>query len=911
MNIARRNIEIAYTLTSPEDVIEGLREQSRFSSKITSGINALGIERDYYIMTSRKLGSNYSLDEIGNMFEIMKDTCRKHTKIPKSLFQLLVDYGEGVLKYDGVKPMCKREEIMNFRAISLKLGQNIFTTSFLAYRDVADCGQAAYDFSWNTVIDTDDQRLKHILSKGIAENHFHLTGSTPLFSLSWVALMNNPQRINRFFSSSGNDENPFRENRSKTISFFNHNRSLTWAQILKYAAWIRAELFQIVNGSPQKDLLKCFLNQTYELSGIHKLNRTVLRLRMIYGAVFPQPDQSKRCLDYAIRKNNLLMDMDSDSRLLYGERELMYRCFLWCFKNEFSEDAQNLFYLYLLLKARFRSELVQINSEVGFANFSIYQDRKSTFWEELPEYLAEAHRLAVNLTFNKSTVQSMEIRLVPKSSPLENIRRISEIDDNIVFAEECKKPPGALGRQMNIPVQTKFSPAKNTVTLRCSEAHKADICGEFPYFFVFHFIKSQLKPVCKPTGFGRLEARNHSVRQRNMQCALAIAKAMESNEYLCARVRGIDAASFEIACRPETFAVEFRFLKNFVPTESSMNLFTVKSRKRPKLGISYHVGEDFLDISDGLRAIDEAIGFLNLSRGDRLGHALALGVNPKTHYALKRNYIVLSKQDMLDNYVWLLFRSLELGVVINTNLRRKLESNAEHLLYEIYGKCIRNHHWNVSLDDYYHSWKLRGDNPACYSGIGFCNPYPYDRFFAMKTTAEKYRMYYVNDDGNDVFRRKENVAGILHYYHFGYDERVEGAKMTSRTITSEYENLMGEMQKKLRQVVSETGIAVECNLSSNYLIGTFGRYENHPIFQFNRHGLTPGTNHNEISVSLNTDDQGVFDTSLENEYAILVDCMSKMKDSDNNRLYSDETIYDYAEYLRQLGHMQTFPTFSD
>lgn len=42
--------------------------------------------------------------------------------------------------------------------------------------------------------------------------------------------------------------------------------------------------------------------------------------------------------------------------------------------------------------------------------------------------------------------------------------------------------------------------------------------------------------------------------------------------------------------------------------------------------MTYHTGEDFLDIVDGLRAIDEALLFLQMEKGERLGHAMALGV---------------------------------------------------------------------------------------------------------------------------------------------------------------------------------------------------------------------------------------------------------------------------------------------
>ena len=907
MNIARRNIEIAFILTPPEDVVAGLKERERFFSKRPFAINAFGMSRDYYIMTSRKLGSAFSQDEIGNMYEVMRDTCCKYERLPQSLFQLLAAYDNDVLKVDGSRPVCRREKLMNFRAISLKLGQDIFTTSFLAFRNIDSGSQKQHDFSWNTVIDTDDRRLKHVLSQGIAENHFHLTGSTPLFSLSWIALMNHPLRIQQFFSDFYGGDNPFKENRSKNVSFNNKICSMTWEQILKNAAWIRAHLFMAVNGNPQNNLIVSFLQQTDELFGIHKLNRIILGLRMTYGAKFIQPDLNKRCLDYAIRKNNLLTYADADSHLLFGERELLYRCFLACFRNEFSQSMQNLFYLYLLLKARFRSELVQINSEVGFANFSAYQDRKSAFWEEMPEYLAEAHRMAVNLTFNNSAVRSMEIRLVPKGSRMKNIRKIMEIDNHVIFAEKSKHHSGALGTQLPLPDKSKFPPLRTTSMFWLTEREKAEICGSFPFFFVFHFIKSQLRPIDRKPIFYGLDPRNHSVRQTSMKCALALADALQANEYLCARIRGIDAASFEIGCRPETFAVEFRFLKSFIPTEPYVNLLTLRNRVQPKLGISYHVGEDFLDIADGLRAIDEAMRFLHMSRGDRLGHALALGVDPHIHYKLKRHYVLLSKQDMLDNTVWLLYRSLELGVTIPTNLRRELEARAEQLLSDIYGKCIAEHHWTVSTDDYYHSWKLRGDHPDCYSSVCFCNPYLDNRFYASISVVEKYRSHYVNTAESNAYRRKENIAGILHYYHYGYHERVEGAKTIDFSVTEDYIALMNDMQEQFRRIISEAGIAVECNLSSNFLIGTFGRYENHPIFRFNKHGLVSECNRNDISVSLNTDDQGVFDTSLENEYAILVDCMSKMKGIDHLRLYSDDTIYEYADYIRSLGCTQIFP----
>ena len=41
----------------------------------------------------------------------------------------------------------------------------------------------------------------------------------------------------------------------------------------------------------------------------------------------------------------------------------------------------------------------------------------------------------------------------------------------------------------------------------------------------------------------------------------------------------------------------------------------------------------------------------------------------------------------------------------------------------------------------------------------------------------------------------------------------------------------------------------------------------------------------QLSVSINTDDQGVFDTLLENEYALMALALKKKKDKDNHKIY--------------------------
>lgn len=75
---------------------------------------------------------------------------------------------------------------------------------------------------------------------------------------------------------------------------------------------------------------------------------------------------------------------------------------------------------------------------------------------------------------------------------------------------------------------------------------------------------------------------------------------------------GFDSAANELHASPETFSPIFRKLaflgyKNF----------------------TYHAGEDFVHILSGLRMVYEAVDFLEMKSGNRIGHATALGIEPK------------------------------------------------------------------------------------------------------------------------------------------------------------------------------------------------------------------------------------------------------------------------------------------
>ena len=62
----------------------------------------------------------------------------------------------------------------------------------------------------------------------------------------------------------------------------------------------------------------------------------------------------------------------------------------------------------------------------------------------------------------------------------------------------------------------------------------------------------------------------------------------------------------------------------------------------------------------------------------------------------------------------------------------------------------------------------------------------------------------------------------------------------------------------------------------------------------------------QLLVSINTDDQGVFNTYLENEYSYMALALEKMKNDDGTPKYNRTMILNWLDNIRQIGLDQSF-----
>lgn len=859
MHQTRENLDFLFRRLSPERLL-GFIKSGNMTCDDTVAPRGMKefLEQTYEHFAPLNM-SEYSFDEI----ELRRKSFlgEMDTRKNAGVFAPLIGYAEKVLDLQNQEPVCKLDEMLNWNSITKRLGQDIFISCWLAWNDYKRNVMGSWLFTWPAVIRSDDRYLRHILKKGLAENHFHLNGSTQVFSVSWACLMNHPGQINRIVK-----EKAFNRNLTISMSRGEMDNMLSLHDRLLYAVMIRLYLSsRIVNLMTSEQVCSKFLEFEPSIS-MDEIAGTVEAFRQCYGEKFLQPNGSGKCLDYAISSWFCNIDANSANRLLVGERSFLYRCFLMHFEGKLTILESSLLHLYLLIKHNFAGELLQNNGLYGFHNFAEYQDRKSMSIRGRDEYSVEAHRLAVLSQVQDNNLLSLEARVMPDKKMR---RYISELDSVIQWASVQKE--------------------------------------EWEHYYVIHFPKKKFTEEDIPDDSAYPVPRNARVRRDAKKYALALKDYLLSYEMAMScgdgrqRVFGIDGCSKEIGCGPETFATEFRYLRECSMHSEDLQWWQSKREDYVAIGITYHAGEDFLDIIDGLRSIDETIEFLQLKRGDRIGHAVALGVVAKDFYGLKRYNIYLTKQHYLDNLVWMLNRSLEWNIPLSEGLRTVLTQKAKELMRYIFwnNSSDKNYHEDL-LDDYFCSWKLREDHPEIY--------FTEEPSLPSGSCWDEYDAYKIRKDNIELmqYRKIKSITDLVRLYHYDNGVKSRGLKPEQMSVNDwkSYAELVTQFQDSLKRKIAERGIAVECNLTSNVLIGTFRRYDAHPILRFNRHRLDSDTERVNILASLNTDDLGVFSTSLENEYALLLCALRKARHMAGK--WDDTIIYDYLDYLRECGINMSF-----
>lgn len=782
-----------------DDFISGKKSSSEILSDYTL---------QDYLLGYQSMGGYGTLDQQAVDYDLMSDEENHY-----DVFRHLLSFCEKKLIVSSDEPLCRYRHILQWHDLTKNLGEDIFTTAFLAEKDLK-AGLDRSHFQWPAYLHHDNQALNQLMLKEISELHAHLKGSTLNFEISWLSLMNDICHRRKSFLKLVEDKV-----RTNPVHMSHHHRDLY--MLVTVAAYIRLLLYKMLCQIPSNQeqdaiqlcqLMKIF-NSDYAVTERRTLQSSIDVIRHQYGQHYSF-GSTQDIPDYAIPvgEKGLLA-------VLTGERWLLYSMFRNVYDRGNEQSYyQLLFYIYLHIKSVFRNELIQTNPTIGFHNFSIYESRKELFipddslYERLITFLAFGTFLDEN-----PDKRYMEGRITPKTTSTNNLRGLRKMQSTL--------------SANNYGVDTK----------------------KWHNTYIYHFIKrkdQKLKPDIP---------RHHSLRKDVKHQAKAIEHIVKYDSELSRYVVGIDAANSEIYCRPEVFAQAFRYLR-----EESSQL-----HHRKPLGMTYHVGEDFYDIASGLRAVDEVIKFLRLRANDRLGHGLVLGTDVRTYYRKREFEIRGTSMELLDNAVWLYFYG------------KKIPGSEAicSYLYEYARKAYMKIYESDAFDIHHYrdAWYLRGDHPECYL-IGEPSEFHHD-----KVALDPWHRYDLNDERHAVEARRNKQARRL-YMCYHYDQRVRknGEKPEHIKITTPYResflSLIEQVQQRLLTKIERLHISIECNPTSNYKIGEMERYDEHPILKFYNYGIHTPYPHHEVSVSINTDDSGIFATSLDREYALMALALEKRQD---------------------------------
>ena len=820
---------------------------------------------------------------------------------------------------------------MKWRDVSFPLGEDIFTTSFLAYRDIIARKSRKY-FSWRPTLFSDNRRLNSILQKGVAENHSHLWASSLTFDLNWLALMNH-------YPFYRNEVREFIKGRrlSNQINTQFESKSVEFEVQLKKVIALRVVLYESINFYTksldkkydlnsylkQKDILDFDIQFLFKPSNSIESFDLILSFQKIQDHInllgqqfaLKLPHNGKmEVVDYALSKSISPQNFKG-CYFLAGERKLLYDAFKIVYTNlENGEDVTTfgkILYSYLLIKNSFRKEMIQLNGRFGFSNFKNYQDRKTNFIEGKTFYTTIFLDISLNYNTDLMNIVSNEYRIGPKYTA----NGLKKVIDGIMRVRKY--------HQSDYDWEKKLLGTDNPLNIITQENIRTkEFCFENT-FFVIHFFKKQDYLFYKNDGKSHYQnliilqhqrSRDFELRKTVKTHAESIKNVREQFPEFAKIIRGIDAASSEIVARPEAFAQAFRYLKNHQIRE---NYSEIKGKiVNNRLNITFHAGEDFFDIVDGLRYIDECLFFLNMEHGDRFGHAIALGIDVNNYFKLKDHKLVLSKHMILDNIAWLLSKVRKFGLGQHINEVYRLENLFKSLFSEVYlNSCDSNRFQHIHYQQYFDAWKLRGDDPTLYyeyftkqekKGLSI------EQYFESKkniTYWERCRLNNTHYKLNSI-RKREEISRLYFEYHYNPKVKNKGFEMKQFEITSSYVQLVTDVQKAMMQYVGSKNISIETNPTSNFLIGPIQKYIEHPILNWYNLGLetdpTKIQDSPQLSVSINTDDAGIFSTSLENEYALLAIALEKEKDENGKPKYKPAMIYDWLDRIREMGLQQSF-----
>ncbi|MCR3761299.1 hypothetical protein KYB31_20185 [Clostridium felsineum] len=812
----------------------------------------------YEILNKKQIIQN--IDEVNLMVEkffLDKIECRQHN-INYIYMYLLRELSEIFLTHRNGKICLKywssndESEFLNpYKDISKIAFWNslnrVFTTDLIVivYFLNNEMNDKLYLNSYHSIVSVDDLQLEQILSKGMAETHMHF-GAGSNFVQAWQHLMTFKKKKERVYQLE------YAKILGRNFDIENYIKVASIARyfIAKYLNQNEYENFEkyMVNEDVS---IKYILNYFYEGKDFKDIdiNKCIEELKLKYN-IYEKYDENDNWSyifaneDVLFSVFNLRKDIKTTVENIFLMESLKYMC-----KNN-DNYFNKIFWQYIRIKNEVFSIKVQSNTIKGLENFQDYYSQSTIY-----DYTNKAHiGLILHNQLFSGYLKKLEVRLSIKDQG--NIRKTKRkvVDNLIEFFEVYIQ---ILKDDLNFK-NIKFTPQIG---------------------IVYHFIKREDVDYCDKCWFdydGREQRRIYykKIQKQYINQIEIINELREKVNGLSNYIVGIDAASIENNTEPWVFAPVYEKARD----SKNKTIYKDNSRIR-NLGFTFHAGEDFRHIVTGIRRIDECVEHLKFHAGDRIGHAIALGVDVD-RWIKNNNVVILPRIEYMENLLWIWGLYKE-----NKNLYQFDISYIERKILESAKKIYTNTE-GITVYNLYSSYIEK-----------------------FKEFDVKDKEQYGEDDKLDknlfclhVKEKETNIWSAeklkLTYNCVCYLERM--FELIQVEVKREDADMIRAIQKIVSRRLSSEGIIVETNPSSNTAIGEIENLFEHYICNLNKRGLEEGHDlEKAVMVTINTDDPSVFNTNLVNEYGYIYYILLE-------KGYAREDILMWIDSIREIAINSSF-----
>lgn len=580
------------------------------------------------------------------------------------------------------------------------------------------------------------------------------------------------------------------------------------------------------------------------------------------------------------------------------------------FAQQVEEFVNRVFTRYLIYHTHYWKQATQAGKTTGLRRFQVFYDAPERDLKE--KNSGEVAGLTLDRLSKATSLRQLEGRLTPPSNG-----HSKYIPWLLAFAQQVKK------RSLDkFGIVVHFKKASHGSSTREAGENLRKKYG----------LRDREK---KQAPIRQYFLRYGDIRRETRSDAFKLFRLLSSPDPVVPFIVGIDAASLELTTPPEVFAPAFRFLKEY-PIDirkcgtsraySERHDYVARLVNNRLLGMTYHVGEDFRHLLSGLRAIHEVVEYFEPQPGDRLGHAIALGLDPEVWSKQMGYHAVVPKQEWLDTLVWI---HSFLGAGNDLVGELSIEERIQYFSKTIYAKTKLVPERYIDLYcipiTLYDSWRLRQLDP--YS-IGNSNPLgvtpgdgnlehtqdnvppddikPGKQLFSIPYRGDSPWQRRWLDVQKKILKKLKKKVGsdgaylLTNLYWFCPRVAEEGRKPVTIDMIGKKKlwlQLCRQVQEKLRGIVRDRHLVVEVNPSSNRVIGPMASMQDHPVFRLTDD--KDGRLGQEGRVTINTDDPGVFATSLSHEFFLLGEVLL-------GRGYPEEEVMRWLEWLRQKGGDYSF-----